>query len=106
LQVRAAPGCLCQFSSKPIIDKENQPVKFSTSDAADKGRLVNKVETSKPRHERLIIIASIATFIIYFLYLREENDLDGELKVSLYDRLPGIIFLFASVNILKCLYAH
>lgn len=89
-QLKAAPACLCRFSSKPI-DEENQPVRFSTSEAADRGRLVNKVETLKPRYERSIIIASIATFMIYFFYLREENDLDGELKASLFDRLPGIL---------------
>jgi CCSMST1 family len=90
LQLKATQGCLCQFSSKPV-DEENQPIKFSSSEAADKGRLVNKIDKSQPRYERPIIIASIATFIVYFLYLREENDLDGELKVSLFDRLPGIL---------------
>lgn len=88
MQLRPTPGCFCQFSSKPI-DDENQPIKFSTSEAADKRRLVNKPVSPPPPYERSIIIVSIATFLIYFLYLREENDLDGELKVSLFDRLPG-----------------
>ncbi|CAB3359490.1 Hypothetical predicted protein [Cloeon dipterum] len=35
-------------------------------------------------------MASLTVFMIYFCVLREENDLDDEMRVSLFDRLPGL----------------
>lgn len=37
-----------------------------------------------------MIITSISIFLIYFCILREENDVDEELKMSLYSRIPGL----------------
>lgn len=34
--------------------------------------------------------ASIAIFLIYFCILREENDVDEKLSMSLYDRIDGL----------------
>jgi len=86
-------GCFCQFSTKP--NAEDEPIKFSTSEAALKiSRHINrKNQSNAPWFEPPVIMASIAVFLIYFCILREENDFDEEMKVSLFDRLPGKILV-------------
>ena len=37
--------------------------------------------------------------MIYFFYLREENDLDDILRISLYDRIDGL----EKANLLTCI---
>ena len=41
------------------------------------------------RFERPILFVSLFSFCLYWFYLREENDLDQGLKVSLFERVPG-----------------
>ncbi|XP_017786341.1 PREDICTED: uncharacterized protein LOC108569340 [Nicrophorus vespilloides] len=70
----------------------NTPIKFTTSGAA-KWRAEN---TRKgPDNKRLwfephVILASLSVFMVYFCYLREENDLDKELQRTLYSRIEGL----------------
>ncbi|XP_072387807.1 uncharacterized protein [Diabrotica undecimpunctata] len=71
----------------------DRPVKFSASPASH-----YKAESSRtgvhyePRlwYEPYVIIASLSVFLIYFLILREENDIDAELSRSLYSRIEGL----------------
>lgn len=39
----------------------------------------------RPTYSPYIVHVSLAVFLIYFLYLREENDIDDLLKRDLYD---------------------
>ena len=71
---------------------EDQPVKFSRSDASR----WNSVETfavpnkGRPWYQPPIVLLSTSLFLIYFFVLREENDMDEHLGLSLYDKVPGL----------------
>ncbi|KAJ8931252.1 hypothetical protein NQ314_015856 [Rhamnusium bicolor] len=41
-------------------------------------------------YEPYILIASISVFLLYFTVIREENDIDEELQISLYSRIAGL----------------
>lgn len=73
--------------------KRDDPVKFSTSEAKkwdamdtfvpEKGRRV-------PPSQPIIIVLSVTVFLIYFLLLREENELDRKLLRPLEESVPNI----------------
>ena len=44
----------------------------------------------RPDIQAPIICISFAVFLIYFCYLREENDLDKQLNFTLYERIDGL----------------
>lgn len=72
---------------------ENEPIKFSTSGAAGKTviPLMRKVKTEDmPWYQPLVVVSSVAVFLIYFCILREENDIDLEFDKTLYDRIHGL----------------
>ncbi|ESN99873.1 hypothetical protein HELRODRAFT_83777, partial [Helobdella robusta] len=71
----------------------NEPIKFSSSKAhsySSFDTFLVKQKRSSPWYQPLIITFSVAIFLIYFGFLREENDWDEDLKLSLYDRIPGL----------------
>ncbi|CAH0719612.1 unnamed protein product, partial [Brenthis ino] len=73
--------------------KENEPVKFSTSEAARRQMpsvFRNKKVESMPWYQPYSVVGSIAVFLIYFCVLREENDVDLEFDKTLYDRIKGL----------------
>lgn len=43
-----------------------------------------------PWYQPLSICVSIGAFLVYFLILREENDLDIELNYTLFERVPKL----------------
>lgn len=43
-----------------------------------------------PWYQPYVVNISIATFLIYFCILREENDIDEKLSGSLYDHVPDM----------------
>lgn len=71
----------------------NSPVKFSTSDAKkwdsmntfapEKGRRV-------PAAQPFIIVACLSIFLVYFIFIREENELDRKLMRPLEETVPNI----------------
>ncbi|KAK7111489.1 uncharacterized protein [Littorina saxatilis] len=77
--------------------KENQktgsgPIPFSNSKAASwsmTNSVVIPVRTA-PWYQTISISISLGAFLIYFLVLREENDLDVELNYSLFERVPQL----------------
>ncbi|CAH1645726.1 unnamed protein product [Spodoptera littoralis] len=79
------------FSNK-IDASENEPIKFSTSQASRKSArpLVKKVDLDMPWYQPFSVVGSVAVFLIYFCVLREENDIDLEFNKSLYDRIKGL----------------
>ncbi|XP_026490817.1 uncharacterized protein LOC113396946 [Vanessa tameamea] len=73
--------------------KENEPIKFSTSNAARKNVqsvFRKKTPESMPWYQPFSVVGSIAVFLIYFCILREENDVDLEFNKTLYDRIQGL----------------
>ncbi|XP_050346223.1 uncharacterized protein LOC126770738 isoform X2 [Nymphalis io] len=82
---------LHRFYSTEI--RENEPIKFSTSNAAKKNvQSVFRKTTpdSMPWYQPFSVVGSVAVFLIYFCILREENDVDLEFDKTLYDRIQGL----------------
>lgn len=73
-------------------DDLNKPIKFSTSPAAKWKAKTSRTGDRNPRlwYEPYVVIASLSVFMVYFLVLREENDIDQELSRSLYSRIEGL----------------
>lgn len=72
----------------------NRPIKFSSSPAA--GITVRQAAPGTfnydeiPWYQRPIVLASMTIFMIYFFVLREENDIDRKLEVTLFENVPGL----------------
>nr|XP_015904101.1 uncharacterized protein LOC107436796 [Parasteatoda tepidariorum] len=72
-------------SSEPPAEKKDEPIKFSTSKAGQwKARYTSAGEDydDTPRIQGLVIVVSLAAFMIHFCILREENDLDDFLRYA------------------------
>lgn len=81
---------LCKGKKDPVVDEG--PVAFSTSRAAS-WSMTNVLMAPKrdiPWYQPLSVVCSVGAFLIYFLCLREENDLDMELNYSLFERVPQL----------------
>nr|CBH09252.1 HM00015 [Heliconius melpomene] len=73
--------------------KENEPVKFSTSEAARRklpSVFRNKQAEQMPWYQPYCVVGSVAIFLLYFCVFREENDVDLEFNKTLYDRIKGM----------------
>ncbi|XP_031833114.1 uncharacterized protein LOC116427201 [Nomia melanderi] len=67
-------------SKKCDDDDYDKPVKYSTSEAANWPACGTGTKGPDiPRYQTLIIMTSLALFLIYFGILREENDIDQKL---------------------------
>lgn len=73
-------------------DELSKPIKYSTSPAAKWKARVSRTGERVPRlwYEPYVVLASLAAFMVYFMILREENDIDQELSRSLYSRIEGL----------------
>ncbi|XP_041978623.1 uncharacterized protein LOC121732736 [Aricia agestis] len=80
------------FSNKTEASEENAPIKFSTSPAARRGLspVIRVQKDSMPWYQPFSIVGSVAIFLIYFCFIREENDLDLEFNKTLYERIKGL----------------
>ncbi|BES95225.1 Hypothetical protein NTJ_08035 [Nesidiocoris tenuis] len=91
VRARASAGTRCMCTAKETdLDK---PVKFSTSKASTwKAEYSRKGAQTEEElwYELPVILGSVSSFLIYFLVLREENDIDETLKVPIYDRIEGL----------------
>merc|ERR1711976_429754 len=74
-----APRCLYATDSTP----PDTPLKYSKSAAADFSTLDDlKGEIpDAPWYQPISVTISLAAFLVYFLMLREENDLDASIQV-------------------------
>ena len=70
----------------------NTPIKYTSSRAHEHDPYETFLSRNKDRpwYQPYVVIASTSAFLLYFLFLREENDLDEELKKSLYEIIPGL----------------
>ncbi|RXG60815.1 hypothetical protein Avbf_03885 [Armadillidium vulgare] len=70
----------------------NEPVKFSTSKAAswNSHRIyltpIGLGENVRPTYELFFMTFSMGIFLLYFLALREENDIDIKIDLEMHDR--------------------
>ncbi|KAK3913161.1 Protein CCSMST1 [Frankliniella fusca] len=72
-------------------DDLDQPVQFSSSKASEPDDPhQHKYRTNKPEYEHLIAQVSVATFLLYFCFLREENDWDVGLFDDIYSKVPDL----------------
>ena len=78
--------------AKENDEEESKPVVFTKSKAFNTtpGFLNPKYKQDRPKYQNASICISLSCFCIYFFYLREENDYDKLLEVSLYDRIEGL----------------
>ena len=72
---------------------ENEPVKYSTSQASKHRPLDTFLVKKKPPpwYQPFSILFSVYGFLLYFCVLREENDWDDELGKSIFERIPGLL---------------
>ena len=66
-------------------EKSNEPVQFSGSAADRDAYETFKPPPPRPKHEGHIVKLSLAVFLLYFLLLREENDLDDYISANIYN---------------------
>lgn len=68
-----------------------EPIKFSTSKAANvTPSFIREGNDEAPAAQPFIVAVSLAAFLIYFGILREENDLDEQMGMTLYERVEGL----------------
>lgn len=77
------------------METDDAPLPYLGSEAADwtakKSRIGCKDEDKEtPWYQPLVLSLSIGLFLIYFCILREENDIDAKLSVSLFDHYPEL----------------
>lgn len=71
----------------------DKPIKFTTSKAALWRALDTHgggVQFDTPSYQPYVVTGSVAIFLLYFLVLREENDIDEEMKRPLWERVPSL----------------
>ncbi|XP_044766552.1 uncharacterized protein LOC123322651 [Coccinella septempunctata] len=72
-------------------DVDDKPVKFTTSAAGKfKAKMALKEDDNRLWYEPIVITLSLSVFLLYFLVLREENDIDEEMFTPLYNRIAGL----------------
>jgi len=76
-----------QLLKKEAAERPSAPYKFSSSKANIKSM---KAPVMSNPYEKHILTTCIFVFGMYWFVLREENDLDEELNVSLFDRVPNV----------------
>lgn len=84
----------CIHSKQPE-DMDNtttdEPIKYSTSSARSHSSYDTFfIERGAPWYQMYLVLGSTSAFLIYFLALREENDLDEEIGKSLFERISGL----------------
>lgn len=84
-----------QLRAKQPDNKEeeisDEPVKFSTSSARSHSAYETfLIKRNAPWYQSYVVLGCTSAFLLYFLVLREENDLDEEIGKSLFERIPGL----------------
>ena len=74
--------------AKPVVFTKSKG--FNTTPGFVNEKYWRDPEYQGPKYRDASIVISLSCFMIYFFYLREENDIDKLLGVSLYDRIEGL----------------
>lgn len=80
-------------TDKTAVEQDDKPIKYFGSQAASwsaRQSHHNPNIGDEVWYQPLVISGSLAIFLIYFCILREENDVDAKLDMSLYDRIEGL----------------
>lgn len=80
----------------PTEDEEavkEEPIKFSTSKASHRTWKVQQSMGSQHKRPwwKVVPIVVFGTAVLLWCVLREETDIDAQLKTELYERLPGLL---------------
>ncbi|OTF75907.1 hypothetical protein BLA29_007411 [Euroglyphus maynei] len=76
-------------------DDDSKPIQYTTSKAFrykayENFREIEEEESSVPSYNNLVIRLSVAIFLIYFISLREPNDIDELLSRDLFEIVPDL----------------
>lgn len=86
------PNDLREPLKKEVLDdlKLNEPLKYSTSKAQDHSAIESLLpkQKARPKWEATSVLISTVSFLIYWGYLREENDWDEMVYAPIYDKVP------------------
>ena len=90
-------------SSKSLKVATDEPIKFSTSKAADYeayDTFMSRNIRGIPKSQPYIIIGSLAVFMVYFFVLREENEFDELIYKPLEKSIekPNFVFIEAKIQ--------
>lgn len=82
-------------STTTDADEENldKPIQFTTSAASKwtaSDSLSGDAFPDSPWYQPHVVTLSVAVFLIYFFYLREESDIDEEIDKPLWDKVPSL----------------
>jgi hypothetical protein len=75
---------------------EDSPVKYTTTDAHTKWKAAynwkdyEQLNDKIPPSQRIVVIVSTTIFLLYFLVLREESDLDQDMYKPLFENVPTL----------------
>jgi len=91
LRIPPKPGSL----REPIKEGDASSFKYTKSAAGkwksfDTFTLPPEAQRARPKAEPFVVSITVSIFLIYFLWLREENDVDLEMDKPLYERLPTL----------------
>ena len=89
----SSPSLRPKHQSGPPADDTEKPVRYSRTEAREwkaYDTFLNEEEKTIPKYQFWIMTASWVVFLVYFVALREENDIDDFLSVSLYEHVPGL----------------
>jgi hypothetical protein len=87
---KANPTTTAEVDGFEDLDK---PIKFTTSKAAEwkaSSTHGGAVNPDMPWIQPYVVSFSTAIFLIYFLALREESDIDADMNVPLWQKVPGL----------------
>ncbi|KAK2169859.1 hypothetical protein LSH36_6g03000 [Paralvinella palmiformis] len=76
------------------VQDDSKPIRYTTS-AAKQWQSIKTFEIPEhmkkmPPYQPYSVILSVLAILLYFGVLREENDMDELLGLSLYERMPGL----------------
>jgi len=77
--------------SSDNADQPDEPIKYSSTEARHYRSFDTFLtERSAPWYQPYVVIASLSVFAVYFFILREENDWDEDIGLSIFEKVPGL----------------
>jgi hypothetical protein len=83
----------CLTTAKPRNDTIDEPAKFSTSKAKSwdpVDTFIHKNTRSMPKIQPFVVVFSAITMLVYFVFIREENEIDTILSRTLEESVPNV----------------
>ncbi|XP_046361847.2 uncharacterized protein LOC124138962 [Haliotis rufescens] len=89
---RALHATCAQRASRRHKTEGDEAIQFTGSKAASWNTQdsFGPPRRDMPWYQPISISLSLAVFLTYFMFIREENDVDIELNKSLFERVPGL----------------